>query len=93
MPREVYLKTVDTNMTGAFFAVQVAAKQMKARGRGGANIAVSSISALVGSGMQTHYTPSKAILHLADAVLRDRARTLQDPLQCGPAGHHRHGYQ
>jgi len=60
MPRDIYLKTVDTNMTGAYFAVQAAAKQMKAQGRGGAIIAVSSISALVGGGMQTHYTPTKA---------------------------------
>ncbi|KKB62319.1 short-chain dehydrogenase [Robbsia andropogonis] len=60
MPREIYLKTVDTNMSGAYFAVQAAAKQMKQQGRGGAIIAVSSISALVGGGMQTHYTPTKA---------------------------------
>ena len=33
---------------------------MKRQGRGGAIIAVSSISALVGGGMQTHYTPTKA---------------------------------
>ncbi|WP_429500197.1 SDR family NAD(P)-dependent oxidoreductase [Robbsia andropogonis] len=60
MPPEIYLKTVDTNMSGAYFAVQAAAKQMKQQGRGGAIIAVSSISALVGGGMQTHYTPTKA---------------------------------
>ncbi|WP_043527704.1 SDR family NAD(P)-dependent oxidoreductase [Litchfieldella xinjiangensis] len=60
MPRETYLKTVDTNLNGAFFAVQAAANQMKRQGRGGAIIAVSSISALVGGGMQTHYTPTKA---------------------------------
>lgn len=60
MPREIYLETVDTNLNGAFFAVQAAANQMKRQGRGGAIIAVSSISALVGGGMQTHYTPTKA---------------------------------
>ena len=63
MPREVYLKTVNTNLNGAYFAVQAAANQMKNQGRGGAIIAVSSISALVGGGMQTHYTPTKAGLH------------------------------
>ncbi|MGQ7249372.1 SDR family NAD(P)-dependent oxidoreductase [Halomonas sp. V046] len=60
MPRETYLKTVETNLNGAYFAVQAAANQMKRQGRGGAIIAVSSISALVGGGMQTHYTPTKA---------------------------------
>ncbi|SDM17124.1 L-rhamnose 1-dehydrogenase [Franzmannia pantelleriensis] len=60
MPRETYLETVNTNLNGAFFAVQAAANQMKRQGRGGAIIAVSSISALVGGGMQTHYTPTKA---------------------------------
>lgn len=60
MPRETYLKTVDTNLNGAYFAVQAAARQMKEQGRGGAIIAVSSISALVGGAMQTHYTPTKA---------------------------------
>lgn len=60
MPRETYLETVNTNLNGAFFAVQAAANQMKRQERGGAIIAVSSISALVGGGMQTHYTPTKA---------------------------------
>lgn len=60
MPHEVYLKTVDTNLNGAYFAVQAAARQMKKQGSGGSIIAVSSISALVGGGMQTHYTPTKA---------------------------------
>lgn len=63
MPREIYLKTVNTNLNGAYFAVQAAANQMKNQGRGGAIIAVSSISALVGGAMQTHYTPTKAGLH------------------------------
>jgi L-rhamnose 1-dehydrogenase len=63
MPKEVYLKTVNTNLNGAYFAVQAAANQMKRQGTGGAIIAVSSISALVGGGMQTHYTPTKAGLH------------------------------
>ena len=60
MPRDIYYRTVDTNLNGAYFAVQAAARQMQAQGRGGAIIAVSSISALVGGGMQTHYTPTKA---------------------------------
>jgi L-rhamnose 1-dehydrogenase len=63
MPREIYLKTINTNLNGAYFAVQAAANQMKSQGKGGSIIAVSSISALVGGGMQTHYTPTKAGLH------------------------------
>ncbi|WP_027350294.1 SDR family NAD(P)-dependent oxidoreductase [Halotalea alkalilenta] len=60
MPREIYYRTVDTNLNGAYFAVQAAARRMKEQGSGGSIIAVSSISALVGGGMQTHYTPTKA---------------------------------
>lgn len=33
---------------------------MVSQGRGGSIIGVSSISALVGGGLQTHYTPTKA---------------------------------
>ena len=51
---------MDVNLNGAFFAVQAAANQMVEQGDGGSIIAVSSISALVGGGMQTHYTPTKA---------------------------------
>ena len=36
---------------------------MKDQGTGGAIVATSSISALVGGGMQTHYTPTKAGVH------------------------------
>ncbi|WP_426619422.1 SDR family NAD(P)-dependent oxidoreductase [Pseudomonas rustica] len=63
MPRDIYLKTINTNLNGAYFAVQAAANQMKNQGTGGSIIAVSSISALVGGAMQTHYTPTKAGLH------------------------------
>ncbi len=42
---------------------QAAANQMKAQSTGGTIIATSSISALVGGGMQTHYTPTKAGVH------------------------------
>ncbi len=36
---------------------------MVKQGRGGAIIAISSISALVGGAMQSHYTPTKAGVH------------------------------
>ncbi|KAL8293941.1 hypothetical protein RB597_008206 [Gaeumannomyces tritici] len=59
---DLFADTVRTNLDGAFYVVQAAARQM-ARGQsppGGSIIGVSSISALVGGGLQTHYTPTKA---------------------------------
>ncbi|CCH45525.1 short chain dehydrogenase, putative [Wickerhamomyces ciferrii] len=57
---DLYEQTVNINLNGAFYATQSAAKQMKLQGKGGSIIGVSSISALVGGGLQTHYTPTKA---------------------------------
>lgn len=62
LPADLYSRTVRTNLDGAFYVVQAAARQM-ARGQsppGGSIIGISSISALVGGGGQTHYTPTKA---------------------------------
>ncbi|CCG80507.1 Short-chain dehydrogenase [Taphrina deformans PYCC 5710] len=53
---------MDINYAGAFSLVQACAAQMKAQGRGGSIVAISSISALVGGGQQTHYTPTKAAI-------------------------------
>jgi L-rhamnose 1-dehydrogenase len=63
MPPEILQRTMEVNLHGAFYVVQAAANQMKAQGEGGAIVATSSISALVGGGMQTHYTPTKAGVH------------------------------
>lgn len=63
MPPEVMERTMKVNLFGAYYMVQAAANQMVKQGHGGAIIAVSSISALVGGGMQTHYTPTKAGVH------------------------------
>ncbi|OGM45583.1 short-chain dehydrogenase [Aspergillus bombycis] len=54
--------TVNTNLSGAFYATQAAARQMALEQSppGGSIIGISSISALVGGGQQTHYTPTKA---------------------------------
>jgi L-rhamnose 1-dehydrogenase len=54
---------VGVNLNGAFYVTQAAANRMKDQGTGGAIVAVSSISALVGGAMQTHYTPTKAGVH------------------------------
>ena len=51
----------DTNLSGAFFSVQAAARQMTVQSpQGGSIIGISSISALVGGAQQCHYTPTKA---------------------------------
>jgi L-rhamnose 1-dehydrogenase len=63
MPYETLRKTVAVNLEGAYLVAQAAANRMKAQGEGGAIVATSSISALVGGGMQTHYTPTKAGVH------------------------------
>jgi L-rhamnose 1-dehydrogenase len=63
LPPDMLRRTLDVNLAGAFYVVQAVARQMQTQGHGGAIIATSSISALVGGGMQTHYTPTKAGLH------------------------------
>ena len=63
MPRATMRRTLDVNYEGAYFMCQAAANQMVKQGKGGSIIAISSISALVGGEMQTHYTPTKAAVH------------------------------
>jgi L-rhamnose 1-dehydrogenase len=60
MPRATMEHTMKVNLFGAYYMCQAAANQMVKQGEGGSIIAVSSISALVGGEMQTHYTPTKA---------------------------------
>lgn len=58
---ELYSATVRTNLDGAFYICQAAARQMASQTpSGGSIIGISSISALVGGGLQAHYTPTKA---------------------------------
>ncbi|WP_010183389.1 SDR family NAD(P)-dependent oxidoreductase [Sphingomonas sp. PAMC 26605] len=63
MPEETFERTMKVNLHGAYYMVQAAANQMVKQGHGGAIVAVSSISALVGGEFQTHYTPTKAGVH------------------------------
>jgi L-rhamnose 1-dehydrogenase len=63
VPAEVFERTLAVNLSGAFYVVQAAARQMKKQGHGGAIVATSSISALVGGAHQAHYTPTKAGVH------------------------------
>lgn len=56
-----FQKHLQTNLSGAFYAVQAAAQQMVSQSpQGGSIIGISSISALVGGAGQCHYTPTKA---------------------------------
>ena len=63
MPVETLRRTMEVNLHGAYFMTQAAANQMVKQGDGGSIVAISSISALVGGEMQTHYTPTKAGVH------------------------------
>lgn len=63
MPLDTMRHTAEVNLFGTFYVAQAAANQMVKQGHGGAIIAISSISALVGGEMQTHYTPTKAGVH------------------------------
>jgi len=62
MEPDLFSNTVRINLDGAFYVVQAAARHMALQQNptGGAIIGLSSISALVGGGGQTHYTPTKA---------------------------------
>ena len=63
MPEDLWDRVHAVNLKGAFLCSQAAARVMVDRGTGGRIISISSISALVGGGRQTHYTPTKAGLH------------------------------
>ncbi|KAF9270106.1 NAD(P)-binding protein [Marasmius fiardii PR-910] len=61
MSHATWERTRQVNLDGSFYIVQAVANQMKVQSpQGGSIIGVSSISALVGGGMQCHYTPTKA---------------------------------
>ncbi|KAF4784501.1 hypothetical protein HER10_EVM0009014 [Colletotrichum scovillei] len=79
LEKEVFDKTLHVNVNGAFYSCQAAANQMVKQGRGGSIIGISSISALQGGGLQTHYTPTKAailsmIQSMAVALAKHRIR-------------------
>ena len=63
MPEELWDRVQGVNLKGPFLCSQAAANQMVKQGRGGRIISISSISALVGGALQTHYTPTKAGVH------------------------------
>lgn len=60
-PPESLERHLGTNLSGAFYAIQAAARAMKDQTpQGGSIIGIASISALVGGAQQCHYTPTKA---------------------------------
>lgn len=63
MPVELWDRVHDVNLRGAFLCSQAAGRIMVDARRGGRIVCISSISALVGGGQQTHYTPTKAGVH------------------------------
>lgn len=63
MPVELWDRVQNVNLRGAFLCSQAAGRVMVDAGGGGRIVSISSISALVGGGQQTHYTPTKAGVH------------------------------
>lgn len=91
MPPELLQQVVGVNLKGAFYATQAAANRMKDQGTGGAIIAISSISALVGGAMQTHYTPTTAGVH---SLMQSVAIVLgPHGIRCSDARRHRDRHQ
>ena len=93
MPVETLRRTMEVNLHGTYFMTQAAANQMVKQGEGGAIVAISSISALVGGEMQTPLHAHQGRGSQPDAVLRRRPGASRHSLQLDPARHHRHRHQ
>lgn len=63
LPMELFDRVHAVNLRGHFSCSQEAARSMIRQGRGGRIIAISSISARIGGGQQSHYCPTKSGLH------------------------------
>jgi len=63
MPEALWDRVQEVNLKGVFLCSQRVARVMVERGTKGRIISISSISALVGGALQTHYTPTKAGIH------------------------------
>jgi L-rhamnose 1-dehydrogenase len=77
MPEDLWDRVQSVNLKGTFLCSQAAANQMVAQGEGGRIVSMSSISALVGGGQQSHYTATKAGIH---SLMQSMA------IQLGPHG-------
>ncbi len=60
MTEALWDRVAAVNLKGTFLCSHRASQMMRDRGAGGRIISMSSISALVGGALQTHYTPTKA---------------------------------
>lgn len=66
MPDDLWKRVQAVNLDGSFYITRAVANQMRDQSpQGGAIVAVSSISALVGGAMQSHYTPTKAAIKVS----------------------------
>lgn len=71
---ELWDRVVDTNLKGAFFVAQAAARQMQAAGHGGAIINLASLTSYVGVPTAVPYGSSKAgILGMTTALATEWA--------------------
>jgi NAD(P)-dependent dehydrogenase (short-subunit alcohol dehydrogenase family) len=64
MSGEMFKKTIDVNLHGAFHCTQLVAKEMIRGGRGGRIIFITSLAVNVSSAAQGDYAASKAGLHM-----------------------------
>ncbi len=75
LEEDVWDRIVDTNLKGAFFVAQAAARQMEAVGRGGSIINLASLTSYVGVPTAVPYGSSKAgILGMTTALATEWAR-------------------
>jgi len=64
MSEDVFKKTIDVNLNGAFHCTQLVAKEMIKRGLGGRIIFITSLAVNVSAATQGDYAASKAGLHM-----------------------------
>lgn len=64
MSEEMFKRTIDVNLTGAFHCTQLAARAMIERGQGGRIVFITSLSVNVTAASQGDYGASKAGLHM-----------------------------
>jgi NAD(P)-dependent dehydrogenase (short-subunit alcohol dehydrogenase family) len=66
LPDEIWRQVIDVNLTGCFWSVREAAKQMIKFGNGGSIVAIGSMSGIIANHpqLQSAYNASKAGVHL-----------------------------
>jgi NAD(P)-dependent dehydrogenase (short-subunit alcohol dehydrogenase family) len=64
MSEEMFKRTIDVNLTGAFHCTQLAGRLMIEQGRGGGGVFITSLAVNVTASAQADYAASKAGLHM-----------------------------